>query len=166
MKPGTFAPEPFARLACNSSAAILSIFFTAGCVNELDRNESQPDQGPATFSCPVSAYENIEINFRDGVDSYEARLLAKVYFSRFYGNCGMLGDVEDHKNEWSFPCYVGIAPLDKPAILVSKVGCRLSCLRGPTIINPTTLTNWDRSFWRNRSDQSAEMVQPTYSNEN
>jgi hypothetical protein len=93
----------------------------------------------------------VQISFDDGVSSFEAKVIAAYYFTLVYGGCGGIGAIEDHGNEWYFPCRVGYSGTRMPGIRVSKIGCNVECESGPTINKPDILSKPTDSVWSHQN---------------
>jgi hypothetical protein len=80
------------------------------------------------------------IDYGDGIDEFEAFLIARVYFVTMIGACGSVGLPELIGTTWVVPISIGRkvsrdAPLDAPILIDAKTGST-SCVGYPQMAEP------------------------------
>jgi hypothetical protein len=73
----------------------------------------------------------------DGIDQFEAWMLAKVFISENIGACNDLEPPEMTAGQWRIRYRLGREPKDGPPIHVDTKSGRITCAGYPTIENPT-----------------------------
>ena len=130
-----------------------------GCAAPVSHPVARPaisENVPSEKSAPRPANrrsgELQQVNFEDGIDEREAKIIAWIYFNYVYGSCGMLGPRKDFGISWYFPAWVGYGGAGKPGIFVEKDECLISCASGPRITDPSQLKDpkdpiWSHTKW-------------------
>jgi len=72
----------------------------------------------------------------DGVDQFEAWLLASEYFPLNFGVCGDVGLPQKEGGKWMIPTFVGRLSDPAPPIYVDATSGVLTCLGHPTVSDP------------------------------
>ena len=76
------------------------------------------------------------VHLADGVDDFEALLLAKAYFSWEFGACGFVNLPEKDDGIWRVSIAAGRETKPQPPILIDAVSGTIRCVDHPTIADP------------------------------
>jgi hypothetical protein len=72
----------------------------------------------------------------DGVDNYEAWLLAKAYSEETFGSCGRVGLPERKGAVWVAPHFGGRASSSEVDVVIDAKSGRLTCAGNPSVDAP------------------------------
>ena len=79
-----------------------------------------PMPNPSTSNFPIWAIKYIDVS--DGVELYEAKLIAKAYFVSGISTCGFPGDPVINDGVWKFSTYVSNIDQNKDITIEEKTG--------------------------------------------
>jgi len=80
--------------------SIISFCLLTSCTNKA----ILPMPNPSTSNFPIWAVKLLDVS--DGVELYEAKLIAKAYFVSGVSTCGHPGEPEKRDGQWAFPTYI------------------------------------------------------------